>query len=150
MSAGPDHDHEDYYRYTSGRWLWNEDSQLGERYKRFNVSELKKIAAKSIGAQDCVAISKLAEGGFNKVFRLVMDDNSIVIACIPNPNAGPQFKTTASEVATMDFVCGLVRRGFGLLKLIGILRLERFLRSRCPKSCPGAERLKTRWNRSIF
>ncbi|KAH8719343.1 kinase-like domain-containing protein [Phaeosphaeriaceae sp. PMI808] len=32
-----------------------------------------------------------------------MDDGTIVIARIPNPNAGPPFKTTASEVATMDF-----------------------------------------------
>ncbi|KAF1840944.1 uncharacterized protein K460DRAFT_347404 [Cucurbitaria berberidis CBS 394.84] len=32
-----------------------------------------------------------------------MDDDNIVIARIPNPNAGPPFKTTASEVATMDF-----------------------------------------------
>ncbi|KAH3976280.1 hypothetical protein HBH52_118710 [Parastagonospora nodorum] len=103
MSACPDHEHEDYYRYTSGRWLSDEDSQFRERYKRFNVSELKIIAAKSIGAQTCVSISKLAEGGFNKVFRLVMDDGTIVIARIPNPNAGPPFKTTASEVATMDF-----------------------------------------------
>jgi len=103
-SACPDRDFEDYYRYTNGRWLWDEESQLRERYKRFNVSELMKIAAKSTGAQTCVSISKLAEGGFNKVFRLVMDDGNIVIARIPNPNAGPLFKTTASEVATMDFV----------------------------------------------
>lgn len=52
-------------------------------------------------------MTKLAEGGFNKVFRLVMDNDSIVIARIPNPNAGPPFKTTASEVATMDFVSKL-------------------------------------------
>ncbi|KAG4434115.1 hypothetical protein IFR05_010395 [Cadophora sp. M221] len=103
MSSCPDPDYEDYYRYTSGRWLWDEDSQLRERYKRLNVSELKKIAAKVIGAQACVSINKLAEGGFNKVFRLSMDDGTIVIARIPNPNAGPPFKTTASEVATMDF-----------------------------------------------
>ncbi|KAH9217470.1 kinase-like domain-containing protein [Leptodontidium sp. 2 PMI_412] len=32
-----------------------------------------------------------------------MDDGTIVIARIPNPNSGPPFKTTASEVATMDF-----------------------------------------------
>ncbi|UPX16985.1 uncharacterized protein EKO05_0007364 [Ascochyta rabiei] len=103
MSACHDRDNEDYYRYTSGRWLWNEDAQLRERYKRFNVAELKKIAAKTIGAETCVSMSKLAEGGFNKIFRLVMDDGTIVIARIPNPNAGPPFKTTASEVATMDF-----------------------------------------------
>jgi len=33
-----------------------------------------------------------------------MDNGSVVIARIPCPNAGPLFKTTASEVATMDFV----------------------------------------------
>ncbi|KAH7406540.1 kinase-like domain-containing protein [Phaeosphaeria sp. MPI-PUGE-AT-0046c] len=32
-----------------------------------------------------------------------MDNGTIVIARIPNPNAGPPFKTTASEVATMEF-----------------------------------------------
>lgn len=112
MSARPDRDNEYYYRYTSGRWLWDEDSQLNERYTRFNVSELKKIAAKSIGAQACVSFNKLAEGGFNKVFRLVMDDGNIVIARIPNPNAGPSFKTTASEVATMDFVCCPIHHDF--------------------------------------
>ncbi|KAF1961603.1 hypothetical protein CC80DRAFT_400961 [Byssothecium circinans] len=32
-----------------------------------------------------------------------MDDGTVMIARMPNPNAGPPFKTTASEVATMDF-----------------------------------------------
>lgn len=96
--------YEDFFRYTGGRWLWDEESQLRERYREFNVRELQRAAAKSVGAQACVSISKLAEGGFNKVFRLVMDNGSVVIARIPNPNAGPPFKTTASEVATMDFV----------------------------------------------
>ncbi|CZT06814.1 related to FMP29 Found in Mitochondrial Proteome [Rhynchosporium graminicola] len=32
-----------------------------------------------------------------------MDNGSVAIARIPCPNAGPAFKTTASEVATMDF-----------------------------------------------
>jgi hypothetical protein len=118
MCACHDRDEEDYYRYTSGRWLWNEDSQLRERYNRFNVSELKKVAAKTIGAKTCMSMIKLAEGGFNKVFRLVMDDGTVVIARIPNPNAGPPFKTTASEVATMDFVSWLIHCSFKLSKLI--------------------------------
>ncbi|KAJ9196650.1 hypothetical protein DTO164E3_6180 [Paecilomyces variotii] len=46
---------------------------------------------------------KLAEGGYNKIFRLIMDDGKVAIARIPNPNAGPKFYTTASEVATMEF-----------------------------------------------
>ena len=108
MSTSPDVDHEIFYRYTSGRWLWDKDAQLCERYKRFNVPELKRIAVSSTGAQSCVSMIKLADCGFNKVFRLVMDDGSIVIVRVPNPNVGPPFKITASEVATMDFVCNLI------------------------------------------
>lgn len=115
MSASPHLDYEHFYRYTSGRWLWDENKQLCERYKRFNVPELKKIAVSSIGAQSCVSMIKLAEGGFNKVFRLVMDNGSIVIARIPIPNVGPPFMTTASEVATMDFVCDLINCNVNIL-----------------------------------
>lgn len=71
---------------------------------KFNVEELKRIAAESIGAKSCVSMIKLAEGGYNKVFKLVMDNGSVAIARIPYPNAGPTFKTIASEVATMEFV----------------------------------------------
>jgi len=49
-------------------------------------------------------MTKLAEGSFNKVFRLVMDNGNVAIARIPNPNAGPEYYTIASEVATMDLV----------------------------------------------
>jgi hypothetical protein len=101
-----DSDYEDFYRYTGGRWLWDEEAQLRQRYKRFNVSEIKKLAASSIGSDSCISMTKLAEGGFNKVFRLVMNDGSVVIARIPDHNAGPASQTTASEVATMDFVGG--------------------------------------------
>ena len=33
-----------------------------------------------------------------------MDDGTEAVAKIPNPNADPAFFTTASEVATRDFV----------------------------------------------
>jgi hypothetical protein len=95
---------EDFYRYTSGRWLWAEEARLKERYKKFNVSGLKRLAASASGAHSCVSITKLAEGGFNKVFRLSMDNGAVVIARIPNPNVGQACRVIASEVATMDFV----------------------------------------------
>jgi hypothetical protein len=38
------------------------------------------------------------------VSRLVMDNGPVAIARIPNPNTGPAYRTTASQVATMDFV----------------------------------------------
>ncbi|RMD39278.1 hypothetical protein DV735_g5850, partial [Chaetothyriales sp. CBS 134920] len=95
-------EYEDFFRYTSGRWIWDEEQQLQDRYKVFNVAELQTAAAKSVGSARCVSMIKLAEGGYNKVFRLIMDDGKTVIARIPNPNAGPPFYTTASEVATME------------------------------------------------
>ena len=41
---------------------------------------------------------------FNKAFLMFMDDGREVVAKVPNPNAGIPHFTTASEVATMDFV----------------------------------------------
>ncbi|RYP57608.1 hypothetical protein DL769_009386 [Monosporascus sp. CRB-8-3] len=103
-SDAPTDAQHDFFRYTSGRWLWGEETRLRERYRPFDFHELQKVAAKSVGAEKCSSMVKLAEGGFNKVFRLVLDDGSAVIARIPNPNAGSPRWTTASEVATMDFV----------------------------------------------
>ncbi|KAI7154284.1 Uracil-regulated protein [Hortaea werneckii] len=95
---------DDFYRYTSGRWLWNEESRLQERYKKFNIPGLKSLAAKACGAHSCIGMVKLAEGGFNKNLRLTMDNGAVVIARIPTPVVGSISKVLASEVATMDFV----------------------------------------------
>jgi hypothetical protein len=76
-------DTEDFFRYTSGRSLWNEAARLEERHKRFNIAELKRAAAEAIGAQSCSRMTKLTEGGFNKAFKLVMDNSSVVIARNP-------------------------------------------------------------------
>lgn len=104
MSACSPPDYEDFYRYDSGRWLWYEEEQLRKRYRRFNVAELKKVAAKCSEAETCVSMIKLAEGGSNKAFKLVVDNGSTIIARIPYPNAGPLFQSIASEMATMNFV----------------------------------------------
>jgi hypothetical protein len=48
---------------------------------------------------------KCLEGQYNKAFILTMDNGMEVLAKLPNPNAGPKFFTTASEVATREFVC---------------------------------------------
>ncbi|KAK2810193.1 hypothetical protein FQN50_003163 [Emmonsiellopsis sp. PD_5] len=81
-----------------------ESSHLRERYVKFNVQELMRTAARATNKQRCVGITKLAEGGFNKIFLLTMDDGHEVIARIPPPIAGPSYYSTASEVATMDFL----------------------------------------------
>ena len=101
MIAG---DEESLYRYTSGRWLWDEQAQLSRHYIRFNIAELARIAAESTGASSCVEVKKIPEGNFNKTFLLTMNNGNEVIAKVPNPNAGRPHYSTASEVATMDFV----------------------------------------------
>ncbi|KAJ0421406.1 phosphotransferase enzyme family protein [Aspergillus carlsbadensis] len=87
----------------SGRWLWDEASQLRKRYQRFNVEELKRAAARAVNADFCTRITKLPEGAYNKTFLLAMDNDVDVIAKIPNPYI-PQKFATASEVATFDFL----------------------------------------------
>lgn len=47
---------------------------------------------------------KFLEGQHNKAFLITMDNGAEVVAKIPNPIAGPAFYTTASEIATRDFV----------------------------------------------
>jgi hypothetical protein len=68
------------------------------------MPELKKAAASAIDAKECLQVIKLPEGLFNRVFLLVMDNGSEVIARIPTAAAGPAHLVTASEVATMEFM----------------------------------------------
>ena len=97
-------DEESFYRYTSGRWLWKEKEQLSRRYVKFDVGELTRIAKQVTGSKSCIQVQKLPEGNFNKVFLIEMSNGKEVIAKLPNPNAGRAYFTTASEVATMDYV----------------------------------------------
>lgn len=95
---------ENIFRYSSGRWLWNEDVQLAARRVKFDIQALCSLACNSIGSSACSTITKLPEGNFNKTFLFSMTDGREVIAKIPNPNSRRPGFSTASEVATMDFV----------------------------------------------
>ncbi|KAB8201650.1 kinase-like domain-containing protein [Aspergillus parasiticus] len=91
-------------RFTLGRWLWREQEQLACRYVKFELQELLDIAASVVGAQSCTRVRKASEGQYNKVLFLTMANGCEIIAKLPNPNAGRPHFTTASEVATMDFL----------------------------------------------
>jgi hypothetical protein len=97
---------EEWFRYTRGRFLSNETHEMAIRYVEFNMDELVKRAAESIGftSAQCVRIEKFPDGMFNKTFLFTMQDGTQVVGKVPNPNAGRAHYTTASEVATMDFV----------------------------------------------
>jgi len=72
---------------------------------KFNLEALIAVAEKAADSDaKCVEFTKLPEGNFNKTFLVTMSDGREVIARLPNPNAGRPHYTTASEVATMDYV----------------------------------------------
>lgn len=77
---------------------------MSQHYLRFNMNELARLAAEAVGAKCCVKVEKCPDGFYNKSFLLTMEDGRQVIGKLPNPNAGQAHYTTASEVATMDFV----------------------------------------------
>ncbi|PWY93880.1 hypothetical protein BO94DRAFT_563439 [Aspergillus sclerotioniger CBS 115572] len=101
--SGSDEKPDPLFSYTSGRWLWDEASQLLQRYRSFNVDELKKAAARSVNARSCVKLIKFNEDGYYKTFLLTMDNGVEVFAKLPNPLV-PEKVATASEVATLDFL----------------------------------------------
>lgn len=97
-------ENEDWFKFTRGRFVVNEHYEMSQHYVRFNVQQLARIAARAVGSKACINMEKYPDGMFNKAFLLTMDDGNQVVAKIPNPNAGRPHFTTASEVATMDFV----------------------------------------------
>jgi hypothetical protein len=79
---------------------------MSSRYVKFNMEELIKRATESVGLTfaQCALVEKFPDGMFNKTFLFTMHDGRQVVGKVPNPNAGRPHYTTASEVATMDFV----------------------------------------------
>ncbi|PVH85726.1 hypothetical protein DL98DRAFT_568045 [Cadophora sp. DSE1049] len=97
---------EELYRYSRYRWLSNESENLAIRYRKFNIPALVDAAvhAAGNGARSCVKLLKCTEGQYNKAFLMSMDSGAEVLAKVRNPNAGPAFYTTASEVAIRQFL----------------------------------------------
>ncbi|KAL4798332.1 kinase-like domain-containing protein [Aspergillus venezuelensis] len=84
----------------------NEKERLKERYITLNIPELQRVARQALGEgeEPCPNITRLAEGGFNRVFLLKSKRGHEVIAWLPTPVAGAALYTTASEVATLKFL----------------------------------------------
>ncbi|KAJ7135418.1 protein kinase subdomain-containing protein PKL/CAK/Fmp29 [Mycena crocata] len=97
---------DDLFNYSSGRWLVNNDLRLAERRREFDVDELCRLAAQSVGrsSQDIDTFVKLAEGGFNRTFLITMHGGFEMVARIPYSVTVPKYYAIASEVATMRFL----------------------------------------------
>lgn len=115
----------------------SEDHESGQRYVRFNLDELGRLAAEAIGSKSCVTISKYPGDMYNKTFLLTMDNGVQAIAKLPTPNAGLPHLTTASEVATMDFVSPILMLILQVIELIA-RSFEITYQLPSPKSMRGA------------
>lgn len=115
--------YQDLFSYTSGRFLFNEELRLRERYVKFDMNGLLREVERHLGPSHGRAahIAKMAEGGFNRVFRVTMDDGFEVVAKIPYPIVGPKHYATASEAASLRF---LYSKGIPVPKLYGYSALE--------------------------
>jgi aminoglycoside phosphotransferase (APT) family kinase protein len=100
------HEDQALFSYTGGRYLFNEELRLKERHVEFNIVALQHIAEAAVDNKHgkVISISKLAEGGFNRVFTLVLEDGFELIAKIPYHIAVPKYYATASEAATLTFL----------------------------------------------
>ena len=96
--------HDEFFQFTRGCFVIDEKEQLSKRHVRFNMDELAQEAAKAVDAKYCIKVEKCADGMFNKAYIFTHDNDKQVIGKVPNPNAGIPHYTTASEVATLDFV----------------------------------------------
>ena len=71
---------ENLFRYTSGRWLYNESEQMAQRYTKFDVDALHRVIFNVCGSP-VVAMEK-KEGLFNKSFMITLADGNHVTARI--------------------------------------------------------------------
>ncbi|KAF9013757.1 hypothetical protein BDZ89DRAFT_995324, partial [Hymenopellis radicata] len=96
---------------STSRWLFNDREQRALRHVDYNVQELISSACVSVGATGCTKMIKLAEGSFNKVFRLSFNNGQTAIARIPSTlmfGSGVSW-ATSSEVATLHAMRNVVK-----------------------------------------
>jgi hypothetical protein len=79
---------------------------MQERHVEFNVEALQHAAKASVSNEHgkVTSIAKTAEGGFNRVFTLTLEDGFELMAKVPYHIAVPKYCATASEAATLTFL----------------------------------------------
>lgn len=108
-------DREDFHSYTRGRFVCDSALNMAKRFVDFDIHELRKVAAQATKSESCVGVEKLPEGLNSKAFLMTMNDGAQVVAKLPNTCGGRPHFTTASEVATMDYVSWPVLSGYPVL-----------------------------------
>lgn len=88
---------------NSLRNRFNEELRRVERRIQFDVNALARAACHSVGrhVNDVASITKLAEGGFNRVLQVTFDDGYAILARLPYKSTVPKHHAVASEAATL-------------------------------------------------
>lgn len=84
--------------------MQNEVEEAVAHHVAYDLNALATVAARAAGSQACICVDALPGGMHNKFLLLTMDDGKQVIAKLPYLVAGQRHYTTASEVATMDWL----------------------------------------------
>lgn len=108
---------QDFFNFTSGRFLYNEPRELARRYLPFDVDALKSRALACTGAEHVLSMEKINEGRYNRVFRLRLSNAQDVVARLAMPITGRLHDVTISEVATMKLL--RERLGVPVPKVLG-------------------------------
>ncbi|KAF2475119.1 phosphotransferase enzyme family protein [Lindgomyces ingoldianus] len=94
----------EFFEFTRGRFVSDEAAQVVCRRVHFDMNELAKTAALSMSARRCIDVEKCPDRLYNKAFIFTLEDGRQIVGKVPNPIAGLPHFTTASEVATLDFL----------------------------------------------
>jgi len=91
---------------------FNEELRRAERRIEFDVIALARTVCHSVDRRlnSVASITKLAEGGFNRVLQITFDDGYAALARIPYSSTVPKHYAVASEAATLAFL-----RSYGVL-----------------------------------
>ncbi|KAJ8610901.1 hypothetical protein MRB53_038289 [Persea americana] len=93
----------DPHTYTHGRWLVRERLELQARRIEFDFDALCRRVVQVCGGSSAIRSCTKREGGFNRVFLFVFEDDKHVAAKLPFSLAGPRSLVTNSEVATIQY-----------------------------------------------
>ncbi|RHZ63822.1 hypothetical protein CDV55_106457 [Aspergillus turcosus] len=95
---------EQLFEYTNGRFLVNEKHEMSRRYAKFDLDALCTLVSSLPSISSPISKIEKMEGGFNKALLMTAENGKEVIAKIPCPNVVPSKYSTASEVATLEYV----------------------------------------------
>ncbi|KAK9252082.1 hypothetical protein V1507DRAFT_462610 [Lipomyces tetrasporus] len=113
LGDASDVERDQFFKYTWGTWLKNDESEKAKRYTPFAIGGINEIIRKSRNQSDrvspshVVSLASLSEGKYNRIYLAELDDGSEYILRIPYPldlSRDARKARIQSEVATMDFL----------------------------------------------